>query len=225
MRAPISVIIPTLNAADQLPRCLEALMEGLEAGLIRELIVSDGGSGDATGAVAQAWGADVLHGEPSRGGQLQRGCAVARADWLLVLHADTALQPGWTKVVRSHLAHPERAGWFRLRFDRGGLAARVVAGWANLRSRFGLPYGDQGLLISAALYAKVGGYPDVPLMEDVALARALKGKLSGLPADAVTSAEKYARQGWLKRGGRNLWTLLRYFAGADVAALAANYRR
>ena len=76
MRAPISVIIPTLNAEDVLKPCLESLMEGLDAGLIRELIVSDGGSTDATGATAQAWGADVVHGSPSRGGQLQRGCAV-----------------------------------------------------------------------------------------------------------------------------------------------------
>ena len=81
MRAPISVIIPTLNSAAQLPSCLGALMEGLDAGLIRELIVSDGGSEDATGATAQAWGAVVLHGEPSRGGQLRRACATAKAAW------------------------------------------------------------------------------------------------------------------------------------------------
>jgi len=225
MRAPISIIIPTLNAEDRLPTCLDALMEGLEAGLIRELIVSDGGSSDATGATAQAWGAEVLHGPPSRGGQLRRACAQARADWLLIVHADTVLQKGWSTQVRRHLAHPERAAWFRLRFDQGGLAARFVAGWANLRSRFGMPYGDQGLLISNALYARVGGYPDMPLMEDVAIARALKGKLAELPVDAITSAEKYARQGWIKRGARNLWTLLRYAAGADATRLADSYRR
>lgn len=225
MPAPISIIIPTLNAETRLSACLGALMEGLEEGLIRELIVSDGGSTDATGATAQAWGADVLEGPASRGGQLRLGCAAARAEWLMVLHADTVLQPGWTKAVSSHLAHPDRAGWFQLRFDRGGLAARAVAGWANLRSRFGLPYGDQGLLISSALYAHVGGYPDQPLMEDVALARALKGKMIGLDAVAVTSADRYARQGWLRRGARNLWTLTRYFAGVDAARLAADYRR
>ncbi|NEK24218.1 glycosyltransferase [Sulfitobacter sp. JBTF-M27] len=225
MRAPISVIIPTLNSADRLPQCLDALMEGLEAGLIRELIISDGGSDDATGATAQAWGAEVLHGEPSRGGQLRRACEVAKADWMLILHADTVLQSGWTKSVRAHLGQPDKAAWFQLRFDQPGAAARLVATWANLRSRFGLPYGDQGLLISSALYARAGGYPDVPLMEDVALARALKGKLKGLPIDAVTSAEKYTRQGWIRRGARNLWTLLRYFAGVDASALAASYRR
>lgn len=225
MRAPISIIIPTLNAEDQLPACLNGLMEGLEAGIIRELIVTDGGSDDATGATAQAWGAEVLHNAPSRGGQLRRACAQAKADWLLIVHADTVLQPGWSAHVRRHLTHPERAAWFRLRFDQGGMAAKLVAAWANLRSRFGMPYGDQGLLISAALYARVGGYADMPLMEDVALARALKGKLVGLPVDAVTRAEKYARQGWFRRGMRNLWTLLRYAAGADVAHLAQSYRR
>ena len=225
MRAPISVIVPTLNAAEQLPACLNALMEGLEAGLIRELIVSDGGSEDATGAIAQAWGAEVLHGPASRGGQLRRACAEVKADWLLVLHADTVLQPGWTKAIKGHLLKPDRAGWFRLKFDRGGPAARLVAGWANLRSRFGLPYGDQGLLISNALYHRVGGYPDQPLMEDVAMSRALKGRLDRIDATAVTSAEKYARQGWTRRGMKNLWCLLRYLTGADTAALAASYRR
>ena len=225
MRAPITVIIPTLDAADRLPAALTALMEGLEAGLIRELIVSDGGSRDATGAVAQAWGARMIEGAPSRGGQLRRACAEARGDWFLILHADSILQPGWSQVVEAHLGQPDKAGWFRLRFDRPGVRAGLVAGWANLRSRLGLPYGDQGLLISAALYARSGGYPDLPLMEDVSLARALKGKLTGLDATILTSAEKYARQGWLRRGGRNLWTLARYFAGADAERLAASYRR
>tara|TARA_R110002094_G_scaffold95654_1_gene96568 strand:+ start:6652 stop:7332 length:681 start_codon:yes stop_codon:yes gene_type:complete len=223
MRAPISVIIPTLNAAETLPNCLAALMEGLDAGLIRELVICDGGSTDATGAVAQAWGGEVVHGAPSRGGQLRRGCAAAKAEWLLVLHADTRLSPGWAKVVGSHL-ESERAGWFRLAFEQGGLPGRVVAGWANLRSRMGLPYGDQGLIVPRALYDVVGGYPDQPLMEDVALARALKGQLVGLPAFAVTSAAKYQRQGWLRRGGRNLWTLGRYVLGTSPEVLAQSYR-
>lgn len=225
MRAPISVIIPTLNSELSLQDCLVALMEGLEAGLIRELIVTDGGSTDATGAIAQAWGAEVLHGAPSRGGQLRRGCAQAKAEWLLVLHADTVLQAGWSKVVHAHMIKEHRAGWFHLRFDRNGFAANFVAGWANLRSRFGLPYGDQGLLIPSALYAQVGGYADQPLMEDVAIAGALKGKLIALDAVAQTSANKYLSQGWLRRGSRNLWTLIRYFAGADASVLAASYRR
>ena len=222
MRAPISVVIPTLNAEPSLGRCLRSLMEGLEAGLIREVIISDGGSRDATGALGQAWGAEVLHGAPSRGGQLRRGCAAARGEWLLVLHADTVLAEGWTRDVGAHLQDGE-AAWFRLAFDGGGTAAALVAGWANLRSRAGLPYGDQGLLVPRRLYDAVGGYPDQPLMEDVALARALRGHLRGLPVTARTSSQKYRRQGWLRRGARNLWTLTRYFAGVSPQRLARSY--
>ena len=222
MRAPISVIIPTLNAEETLSACLTGLMEGVEAGLIRELIVSDGGSDDATTRVAEAWGGDVLQGPPSRGGQLRRGCAAAKSEWLLVLHADTVLSEGWTGPVAAHL-NAQTAGWFQLRFRGGGAAGRIVAGWANLRSRMGLPYGDQGLLLPRRLYQSVGGYPDEPLMEDVALARALKGQLQRLDATAMTSAARYHKQGWLRRGGRNLWTLLRYFTGASPQDLVRSY--
>tara|TARA_R110000850_G_scaffold53035_6_gene127561 strand:+ start:178 stop:855 length:678 start_codon:yes stop_codon:yes gene_type:complete len=225
MRAQISVVIPTLDAEPALRSCLTALMEGLDAGLIRELVVSDGGSSDASGAVAQAWGATVLHGPPSRGGQLRRGVAAAQGDWLLILHADTVLAPGWTDAVRAHLTHKDQAGWCRLAFDHNGMAARLVAGWANLRSGFGLPYGDQALLIHRDLYQAVGGYPDQPLMEDVALARALRGRMVGLDAVAVTSAVKYRRQGWLRRGARNLWTLARYALGVPPERLARSYIR
>ena len=224
MRAPISVIIPTLNAQDTLGPCLTSLMAGLEAGLIRELIVTDGGSTDATLDLAKEWGAEIVTGTASRGGQLQRGCALARGNWLLVLHADTVLDAGWVGPVISHL-DTHRAGWFRLAFDRGGLAGDVVAGWANLRSRLGLPYGDQGVLLPRTLYERVGGYPDQPLMEDVALARALSGKLTRIDAKARTSPERYQRQGWLRRGSRNLWTLARYFGGASPQNLADSYRR
>lgn len=225
MRAQISVVIPTLDAEPALGPCLGALMEGLEAGLIRELIVSDGGSSDATGAVAQAWGAQVLHGPASRGGQLRRGVAAARGEWVLVLHTDTVLRRGWADAVRAHLAHPDRAGWFRLAFDHSGIAATVVAGLANLRSRLGLPYGNQGLLIHRDLYAAVGGFSDQPLMEDVSIARALRGKLTALDAVAVTSAGEYRRLGWLRRGARGQWALLRYATGTPPERLAQPTRR
>lgn len=223
MRAPISVVIPTLNAQETLGACLTALVPGIEEGLIREAIISDGGSVDETCEIAQNWGAELVTGAASRGGQLKRGVAAARGEWVLVLHADTVLSPDWTAAVAAHMAvQPHKAGWFSLRFDRGG---RAVAAWANLRSRMGLPYGDQGLLISTALYEEVGGYADQPLMEDVALARALRGRLVGLPAVAVTSAAAYRQQGWLRRGARNIWFLLRYSLGADPHVLARAYRR
>ena len=104
MPARISVIIPTLDAAATLPDCLSALLEGVVQGLIGDLVISDGGSRDATLELAQAAGAVVVTGPASRGGQLRRGCAAARGSWLLVLHADTVLDVGWSRAVAAHLA-------------------------------------------------------------------------------------------------------------------------
>ncbi len=223
MRAPISVIIPTLNAAQSLPGCVAALMEGLNAGLIREVVVSDGGSSDRTLRIAAEIGAEVVTGPASRGGQLRRGCAAGQGEWLLILHADTQLDPDWSDVVMAHLASGAPA-YFRLAYGARGLGPRLVAGWANLRSRvFGLPYGDQGLLIRSDLLMQVGNYPDIPLMEDVALVRRLP-RLTALPVTARTSFARYAAEGWLRRGGRNLVLLLRYLCGADPHALAQAYR-
>lgn len=225
MRAPISVVIPTLNAGESLPGCLAALGEGLQAGLIRELIVSDGGSDDATLEISEAAGAVLIEGMPSRGGQLRRGAGAAQGAWFLFLHADSWLAPGWSEAALAHM-ESDKAGYFRLRFDRGGLPGRVVAGWANLRSRLlGLPFGDQGLLIPRDLYDALGGYPDIPLMEDVALARALKGRLTRLDGDVVTSAERYRRDGWLTRSLKNALVQARFFLGADPEKLLRQYRR
>lgn len=224
MPAPISIVIPTLNAGDALPACLQAVMEGLHGGLIHELVISDGGSNDHTAEIARQAGANLVTGSASRGGQLRRGCAVAKGEWLLVLHADTVLQAGWSDEVADHLGSGAPAA-FRLAFRARGMAPAWVAGWANLRSRlFGLPYGDQGLLVPRATYLAAGGYKDQPLMEDVALARALP-RITVLRSRAITSAERYQQAGWFRRGARNLWTLLRYCLGADPERLARAYRR
>ena len=227
MPAPISIIIPTLNAEADLPGTLATLTEGLPSGLISELVISDGGSSDATLAVADAAGAVLVEGSASRGGQLRRGVTASRGAWLLILHADTHLAAGWTEHITDHLRDsPDKAGYFRLGFRARGLMPGMVAGWANLRAAaFGLPYGDQGLLVSRALYDAVGGYPDQPLMEDVAIARALRRRLVMLPSEARTSAARYQRDGWMRRGVRNLWTLTRYRLGASPETLAQAYRR
>lgn len=227
MHAPISVVIPTLNATGDLPGCVAALFEGLEKGLIRELIISDGGSTDDIAVLAEELGAQLLVGPAGRGGQLARGADKAKGSWLLFLHADTVLADGWATAVLAHLAaRPEKAGYFQLAFRAKGIAPTIVARWANIRARgFNLPYGDQGLLIPRAIYLASGGYQDIPLMEDVAIARQFRGHLCAIPAVAMTSAMRYQQQGWLRRGTRNLWTLARYFAGVSPEKLARDYHR
>lgn len=230
MSAPVSVVIPTLDDAARIGPCLGALTEGMVNGLIAELVLADGGSGDAIAGLAEAAGARLIEAPRGRGTQLAAGARAARSDWLLFLHADTVLAHGWSGAAARHIAcGPGRAGWFRLAFDSRHPMARVTAAWANLRSRAHLPFGDQGLLISRALYDEAGGYPEIPLMEDVALARRLGRALTPLDATAVTSAERYLRDGWLRHGARNLSRQALWMLGAPslhrAERLAGRYRR
>lgn len=226
MSAPLSIIIPTLNATAELPICLEALMPGLETGLIREVIIADGGSLDATKALAEVSGANFVSADTGRGIQLAGGAGAARGSWLLFLHADTALAHDWAEAVQRHIdTAPGKAAAFTLAYRSDAKQARWLEKRANARARrMGLPYGDQGLLISRALYDEIGGYDDVPLMEDVMLVRRIgKHRLAFLKAQARTSAAKYERDGWRRRSWHNAWLLTRFLLGASPEKLAKHY--
>ncbi len=226
MPAPLSVIIPTLDSASSIETTLASLVAGVHAGLVREVIFADGGSRDDIRTLAEVSGARLIEtARAGRGGQLKAGARVAKGDWYLFLHSDTELGRDWPIAVKAHLHNPDLAGYFRLRFDETGLFPAMVAAWANLRSRvFCMPYGDQGLLIHRDLYEAVGGYPDQPLMEDVAICRRLGRRLTRLSAMAVTSADRYVRAGWLRRGTRNIATLVLYLFGRDPERLREFYR-
>jgi rSAM/selenodomain-associated transferase 2 len=194
------------------------------------IIVCDGGSHDDTVAIARAAGAVVIGARRGRGPQLAAGAAASRAPWLLFLHADTALGADWLEAVDQFIrqsANHGKAAYFRLRFDCATEGARRVERLAAWRCRaFGLPYGDQGLLISRALYDRLGGFRPLPLMEDVDLVRRIgRANLVALDADAVTSAERYERDGWLARPLRNLSCLALYFAGLPPPLLRRLYGR
>lgn len=224
MPAPLSVIIPTLNVADNIGPCLLSLSDGVSDGLLADVIFADGGSDDATEQIAEDVGARFITSERGRGTQLAAGAKVAKGEWLLFLHADSVLQPEWQATVRQHMKQRDQAGYFRLRFNDPSLVAAIVARWANLRSRvFGLPYGDQGLLIRRAYYDKIGGHPSIPLMEDVAIAKSLRGHLRMLDCPILTSAEKYQAQGWWLRSWRNFGSVIRYKLGVDPDKLANKY--
>lgn len=226
MPAPLSIIIPALNAADELPGCLASLMPGLPDGLIREVVLVDGGSTDATPALAEAAGCHLICSEPGRARQMRRGAEAARGAWLLFLHADTCLSPDWSERASEHMERSrDMAACFTLAYRSDAPEARWLAARANRRTRWlGLPYGDQGLLLPRTLYDQVGGYPDIPLMEDVAIVRAIgRKRLRLLSAEARTSAAKYERDGWRRRAYRNGWLLTRYLLGASPDALARAY--
>ncbi|MCB2112763.1 MAG: TIGR04283 family arsenosugar biosynthesis glycosyltransferase [Parvularculaceae bacterium] len=229
-RAPVSVIIPTLNAAGRLPSTLAPLAAASIGGLIREVVISDGGSGDNVEAVADAAGAVFLRGEKGRGGQLARGADAARGRWLLFLHADTILSDGWDDEVRRFIERgDEQAGVFTLKFDDSGLAPALVALGAMIRTRlFSAPYGDQGLVISRALYDQVGAFADMPIFEDVEFVNRLvrlkgRGALAVLKSRAVTSPDRYRRDGYLRRVLKNARCTYMYRMGVPPEKILASY--
>ena len=219
MTTDLDVVIPTLNAARSLARTLDSLSGEL-------ITVCDGGSRDDTTTIARQAGATVLVTEPGRGRQLAEGAMAGRAPWLLFLHADTTLSTGWAAAVRQFMAMPApKAGYFRLRFASADPRARRLERLVAWRCRtFGLPYGDQGLLIERGFYSQIGGFRALPLMEDVDfVCRAGRRNLSALDAEAVTSAERYERDGWLLRPMRNLGCLALYFAGLSPTVIRRLY--
>ncbi|MGE0769411.1 MAG: TIGR04283 family arsenosugar biosynthesis glycosyltransferase [Hyphomicrobiaceae bacterium] len=227
----ISVVIPTLNAEAGLADCLSALVSATVEGLIREVIIVDGGSDDRTLRIADQAGARVITSPPGRGRQLQAGGSAARFGWILFLHADTVLQHGWEREVGAFIERvavgrrPEAAAVFRLALDDLGVLPRLVEWGAAARSSImRLPYGDQGLLIPRRLYDRVGGFSDMPLMEDVDLIRRLgRARTVILRATAVTSAVRYKRDGYVPRVARNLTCLTLYYLRVPPRIIARLY--
>ena len=226
--AALSIIFPTLNAAGYLRGSLPPLAAFDAVDLIHEVIFADGGSNDDTAAIAAAAGASLVTADAGRGGQLAAGARVATGDWLLFLHADTRLDADWHAAVRHFIddpAHRRRAGYFRFRLDDGRWQARLLARIVAWRSRLlGLPYGDQGLLIARVHYRAIGGFKPMGLMEDVDLVRRIGARnLTPLLAGAVTSADRYRRDGFILRPLRNLCCLALYYLGAPQATIARLY--
>jgi|Deesub1362A_J573_1020465.scaffolds.fasta_scaffold02993_3 rSAM/selenodomain-associated transferase 2 len=221
----ISVVIPTLDEADHLPRIAPPLLD--QPGV--EVIVADGGSRDGTPELARALGFTLVRAPRGRGIQLAAGVARARGELVVLLHADTRLPAGWGDEVRRLLARPEVAlGAFRFRLDQRGWAPRLIETFVAWRSRWlGLPYGDQALFLRAHTLRALGGVPPWPLMEDVALVQRARrlGRVVISPLPAVCSARRWQRLGFLRNTLLNWLTLAAFSLGVSPWRLARFYYR
>ena len=218
----LGIVVPTLNAAAELPATLDAI-----AGAAGDVVAADGGSTDGTRELLRAAGVRTIAAPRGRGRQLAAGAAAAAGDWLLFLHADSRPQPGWPEAAAAFMARGDaaaRAAAFRFAIDLPGPAARRLERAVAWRCRvLGLPWGDQGLLISRAFYDALGGFRPLELMEDVDMARRIgRRRWTVLDVAALTSGKRY-RRGVARRSLRNLACLGLYVLGAPPRLVARLY--
>lgn len=217
----LAIVIPALNEAANLSRLLPDLARGCPGA---DIVVVDGGSGDDTAAVvARLPGPRLLESARGRAVQMNHGARAAGGDTLLFLHADTRLPDGAARAIEQTLAEPGVVGGrFDVRFDNERPLYRVIAWFMNTRSRAsGICTGDQAIFVRRADFEAVGGYPDIPLMEDIELSRRLKrhGRLRALRLCVTTSARKWEREGPLRTIGL-MWALrFLHFCGVAPARL------
>jgi len=230
----ISVILPVLNEAHTLPLTLHHLQSASQGewtanapAASLEVIVVDGGSTDQTVAQAQAFGVTLCHSPPGRAQQMNAGAAIATGAILLFLHADTHLPMGFPTHVRTALATPGTiAGAFDLCIAGDLPGLRWVEWGVYWRSRlFRLPYGDQALFCPAAIFHVLGGFPNLPIMEDVAWVRRVqtRGKLAIVPETVVTSARRWQQRGVWQTTLLNQAILLGYALGIPPQQLRSWY--
>jgi len=233
---PLSIVIPALNEAQALEGVLASL-ENQGADPPFEVLLVDGGSTDATIArfkeLTRTWPAPALNARwiacprPGRATQMNMGAAAARGKALLFLHADTRLPRGATRAVVRALQDPAVAGGgFRHSFDSRGALLRLISIWATARSRLtGVHLGDQAAFVGRAVFEAIGGFPEVPLFEDLDRARRLKraGGIVTLRLSFETCARRLLAGGVLRAGLQFAWLRIRLGLGADLARLRSSY--
>jgi|SRR6185312_11355841 len=222
----LAIVVPTLNEEDTVRRYLPAALAVADA-----VIVSDGGSADATVAVARSLGACVVVGPPGRGVQLNRGASAAiegKADILLFLHADTTLPPGGAEAVRDAVARGAPGGAFLVRFDADRPMQALGSWLVNKRTRWlRVPLGDQAQWATRETFEKLGGFPDWPLLEDIDFMRRLRRRpgFTIIEAPVTTGARRFLELGAVRTVAINWLIWLLFLAGVSPHRLARLYRQ
>ncbi len=223
MKPLLSIIIPVINEAEQ----IAAKLKGLQA--LREkveILIVDGGSIDNSPNIVKPFVDQVLHSPRGRAKQMNMGAAHAHADILLFLHADTHLPGNALMLILNAMTDGYHWGRFDVKFDDPNPLFSVIAFMMNLRSRLTcIATGDQSLFMMQKTFEAVGQFPDIALMEDIAISKNLNkiGKPCCLAAKVTTSARRWQKHGILKTILFMWWLRLLYFFGANPNRLAALY--
>ena len=218
----VTLVIPVLTDTD----AARTLLPRVPATPDVQVIVVDGGGDSRLEGVVEAHSrAKLLRTAAGRGHQMNAGAANADGEWLIFLHADSTLPPGWLPAL-GDLDGDVVGGWFRFALDDSAWQARVIerlVAWRVHHLR--LPYGDQGLFVRRRVFQLLGGFRELPLLEDVEFVRRLvrTGRVVELPLALGTSSRRWRRDGWFRRSAKNTAIVLLYFAGVSPARLARWY--
>jgi rSAM/selenodomain-associated transferase 2 len=219
----IAIVVPVRNEADGLEASLRRILDAFPE---CDLVVVDGDSTDGSATVARRWARQVIVRAPGRAAQMNAGAAATSAEVLWFVHADCRLPADATAQIRRAMTNPDVVGGgLRLAFDRRGAGLDWLAVTSNLRARhLHWVFGDQAMFVRRSVFDSVGGFPDLPLMEDLELSRRLarRGRLVVVPATVTASARRLANQPW-RMNVFMQWLKLLYFLGVDPEAIRARY--
>ena len=225
MSPSLSVIIPALNEEKLLAATLDRLCVEPDT----EIILVDGGSTDRTTRIAGQYPVLLLASAKGRARQMNTGAARAKGEILFFCHADTLVPPGYKKRLETALTGPDTvAGAFSLAIALDGPLIRLVEFLANHRARSRqLPFGDQGLFLAASRFHLLGGFSDIPLLEDVVLIEKLRylGSIAIVEAAVISSGRRWQKNGVLLTSLTNQLILLGYRCGISPIRLARLYQR
>lgn len=222
----LSIIIPVLNEAEQIKATISPLLDNPNV----ELIVVDGGSEDQTVELVQSLGIQVISSpKKGRAFSMNTGAAIAEGEILLFLHADTRLSEGYREAIDKTLSDPTViAGAFELAIDGAEKSLRWVEKMVHLRSHFlSLPYGDQGIFLKASVFHEMGGFAQMPIMEDFEFIQRLKkrGRILIVPQSVLTSSRRWQKLGVWRTTLINQLMIIGYYLGISPEQLACWYRR
>ena len=221
-RISASIIIPVFNESPELDSTLEQLSQSLQGSSDIEVIISDGGSTDNSPEIAKHYPCRVINTSAGRASQMNAASTQARGDWLVFLHADSQLPDNWQDQLRLS----NQWGFFPVKLSGEHWPLRIVENLINLRSRVSkVATGDQGLYFRRSFYQELGGYPDIPIMEDVAISKLARQKsapsIGAYPV--MTSSRRWQQNGIIKTV-LLMWSLrLAYFLGINPVRLHRIY--
>ena len=215
----VTIVIPVLNEADRIEKILQSLVG-------YDVIVVDGGSEDSTIAIVRQYDVTILTWTKGRASQMNAGAERAEGDQLLFLHADTILPQDWAVVLENMSKLNKVWGRFDVDFDDCSVVFKVIARMMNFRSRLtGVCTGDQGMFVKRSLFYEIGGFANIPLMEDIELSKRLRkfSKPYCSTSKLTTSSRRWRQNGILKTILLMWWLRFLYFFGVSPSNLAKQY--